>query len=337
MNLTRIRWNRLLLGIALIAIFAMASTVAVGPAITHAQSVQVGIGFSIPEQNLTVGDPFPLTISAIHPEGHNVIFPKLPVEWGSFEVMSQQPVATSVNDDGTLTTSQVVEVALFAPGEHTTPPLNVTVQLPNSAIVEQSVRPINISILSVLQTDDAELRDIKPPADLSVPPLWPWAVGGASAIGVLALAAFLLWQRRTAAALAAAPFDPRSPFEIAMDQLDAIEELDLPASGDFKQHYTLVAGTIRGYLYREFGLPAQDLTTSEIAIQVRNSRVASEEHNSVTRILQDCDLIKFTEYRPDVTSSWDVAHDTRAAIQRIQPQPDEAEMSAEKPVSEVAS
>ena len=67
---------------ALIAIITTAMTLVVGPAIIHAQAVQVGIGFSLPYQDLTVGDPFPLTISAIHPEGHNIIFPRLPAEWG---------------------------------------------------------------------------------------------------------------------------------------------------------------------------------------------------------------------------------------------------------------
>ncbi|MDP6454808.1 MAG: hypothetical protein QF898_16010 [SAR202 cluster bacterium] len=321
----------------LIAIFATASTLILSPAITHAQTVQVGIGFSLLDQDLTVGDPFPLTISAIHPEGHNVIFPRLPVEWGSFEVLSQEPVATSVNEDGSLTTSQVIGVALFAPGEHTTPPLTVTIQQPDSSVIEQPVRPANVSILSVLQSDDAELRDIKPPADVSVPSLWPWAAGGASAIGLLALAAFLLWQRRRGADLAAEYFDPRSPFEIAMDQLDAIEELDLPASEHFKQHYTLVGDTIRGYLQRQFNLRALDLTTSETLTQIRHSQVAHEEHSAVGRILRDCDLIKFTEFQPGVETSWDVAHDTRAAIRRIQPQPQVAEESGQKPASEVTS
>ena len=174
---------------ALIAIITTASTLVVGPVIMHAQAVQVGIGFSLPYQDLTVGDPFSLTISAIHPDGHNIIFPRLPAEWGSFEVISQEPVATSVNEDGTLTTSQVIEVALFAPGEHTTPPLNVTIQKADSSVIEQTVWPISVSILSVLRTDDAELRDIKPPAELTVPSLWPWAIGGASAIGLLSLTA----------------------------------------------------------------------------------------------------------------------------------------------------
>ena len=322
---------------ALIAIITTASTLVVGPAIIHAQALQVGIGFSLPYQDLTVGDPFPLTISAIHPEGHNIIFPRLPAEWGSFEVINQEPVATSVNEDGTLTTSQVIEVALFAPGEHTTPPLNVTIQKADSSVIEQTVWPISVSILSVLQTDDAELRDIKPPAELTVPSLWPWAIGGASAVGLLTLAAFLIWRRRTAADLAGASFDPRSPFEIAMDQLDAIEELDLPYSKHFKQHYTLVADTLRGYLQREFSLPALDLTTSETTTQIRNSSVPPEEYNIVGRILRDCDLIKFTECQPDEDTAWGVAHDTRSAVRRLQPQPTTPVEPDEKPLSEVAS
>jgi hypothetical protein len=317
----------------------MAFALAISPSTVQAQAVQVGIGLSIPDQNLTVGDPFPLTISAIHPEGHNIIFPRLPVEWGSFEVMSQEPVATTINDDGTLTTSQIIKLALFAPGEHTTPPLTVKIQNPDSSVDEQEVRSINISVTSVLQTDDSELRDIKPPVDLSVPSLWPWAVGSASALGLVALAAFLLWQRRRAAELAA-PLDTRSAYEIAMDQLDAIEELDLPASAHFKQHHTLVSDTLRGYLYREFGLPALDLTTAETTAQLGNSKVPSVEHNSMSRILRECDLIKFTEMQPDVNSSWDTAHDTRAIIRRIRPQPLETDQpgeSGEKNLSEVAS
>ena len=181
------------------------------------------------------------------------------------------------------------------------------------------------------------MRDIKPPAELTVPPLWPWAIGGASAIGLLALAAFLIWQRRTAADLAGASFDPRSPFEIAMDQLDAIEELDLPSSKHFKQHYTLVADTLRGYLQREFGLPALDLTTFETKTQIRNSSVPPEEYNIVGRILRDCDMIKFTEFQPDVDTAWDVAHDTRSAVRRLQPQPTTPVEPDEKPFREVAS
>ena len=316
---------------------AVGSALALGPATIQAQAVQVGIGFSLTQQDLTVGDPFPLTISAIHPEGHNIIFPRLPAEWGSFEVLSQEPVATRVNDDGTLTTSQIITVALFAPGEHTTPPMTIKVQQPDSSVVEQSVRSISVSVISVLQGDDTELRDIKPPAAVSVPSLWPWAAGGASAIGLLALAAFLLWQRRTAAELAALSLDSRSAFDIAMDQLDAIEELDLPASRHFKQHHTLVADTLRGYLFREFGLPALDLTTSETTLRLRGSLVPPEEHNTMTRFLRECDLVKFTELQPDVNSSWDMAHDARAVIRRLRPKPENAQESTEKSLGEVAS
>ena len=42
--------------------------------------------------------------------------------------------------------------------------------------------------------------------------------------------------------------DTRSPWEVAIQELDRINRLDLPGSGDLREHYTLVSGVIRGYL-----------------------------------------------------------------------------------------
>jgi len=57
----------------------------------------------------------------------------------------------------------------------------------------------------------------------------------------------------------------------------------------------------------------------------------------MARFLRECDLVKFTEFQPDVNSSWDMAHDVRAVIRRLRPEPQRTQESTENSVSEAAS
>jgi hypothetical protein len=127
---------------------------------------------------------------------------------------------------------------------------------------------------------------------------------------------------------AAGWIDPRTPFQIAMDQLDRVEELDLPSEGRFKEHYVLVTDTVRGYLTREYSLTALDWTTSETDLALRESTVPTNEGRGIVKVLQDGDLVKFTEVVPGQEVSWEAVHRTRALIQAIrprEPEPDSVE------------
>ena len=314
--------------VAILAALAVGALVPALPLITEAQASKLSVVLVAEERQITVGDPLVLTISAVLPEGYHVIFPRLPRQWGSFEVRSQTPQATIINADLTRTAKQVLEVVLFAPGDHQTPELSVSFRGPDGEIVERSVRPATIHVTSVLEPGDQELRDIKSQADISVPSLWPWTLGAAT-LGLLGIAAFAMWWRRsTFVPLASDWVDPRTPFEVAMDQLDHIEELDLPSEGRFKEHYILVTNAVRGYLYREFNVTAPDRTTTETKLALSASAVPTSEGQEIVEVLQDGDLAKFTEVVPGQDPSWEVVHRTRAlikAIRPLEPEPDTVE------------
>ena len=306
--------------VALLATLAVGALVSALPSIAQAQANQLSVVLVAEDRQITVGDPLVLTISAVYPDGYHVIFPRLPQQWGSFEVRSQTPQATIVNEDLTRTAKQVLKVVLFAPGDHPTPEFSVSFRGPDGGIVERSVRPTIVHVTSVLEPEDQELRDIKSQADISVPSLWPWTLG-ATTLGILGLAAFALWRRRsTFGAVATDWVDPRTPFQVAMDQLDHVEELDLPTEGRFKEHYRLVTDAVRGYLYQEFNLTAPDRTTTETELALSTSAVPTSEGREIVEVLQDGDLVKFTKVVPGQHSSWEVVHRTRALIQAIRPQ-----------------
>lgn len=319
--------------VALLAALAAGALVPVLPLIVQAQASQLNVVLVADDREITVGDPLVLTISAVYPDGYHVIFPRLPQEWGSFEVRSQTPQPTTVNADLTRTAKQVIEVVLFAPGDHRTPEISVSFRGPDGEIVERLVRPAVVHVTSVITRGDEELRDIKSQADISVPSLWPWTLG-ATAMGLVGLAAFVIWRRRSMfGPLVSDWVDPRTPFEVAMDQLDNIEELDLPSEGRFKEHYMLVTDTVRGYLYREFKLTAPDRTTTETAFELSTSDVPTSERREIVNVLEDGDLVKFSKFVPAHDPSWEVVHRTRALIQAMRPrepepdafEPDDAE------------
>ncbi len=316
-NLFPSRAARLALVLAALAAAALLATL---PSTARAQSSQLSVGLTVEDRQITVGDPLALTIYAVYPDDYHVIFPTLPQQWGSFEVRTQTPQATVINEDLTRTARQLVEVALFAPGDHQTPTFNISFRGPEGQIVERPVASVDVHVTSVLDPEDRLLRDIRPQADITVPSLWPWTLGAAS-LALLGLIVFAMRRRRTSVGLLAADWvEQRTPFQIAMERLDQIRDMDLPAGGRFKEHYSLVTDVVREYLQREYSVTAPERTTAETRLALRTSPVPAGEGNGIVEVLEDGDLVKFTEIAPGSDASWDAFDRTRSLIEAIRPQ-----------------
>jgi hypothetical protein len=202
------------------------------PLVAYAEE-PVKATLSVNQTHLTVGDPVEITLSVIHPADQQVILPQLDAKWGDFLVYAQSPPSTISNNDGTETTSQVIDVRLFTPGSYTTPPLNITISDSNGGLSEVSASPVPVTINSVLVEGDTQLRDIKPQAELPFFNFLPWILGGLILAGLVV--AILYLKRRRVAKLAFAAQDNRLPHEVAFDELGRIAGLNLPQQGHFKE------------------------------------------------------------------------------------------------------
>ena len=271
---------------ALVAVLA-AAMLAVSGAAVHAQGGdRVGMSLKAADGEYTVGDVIPLTLEATYPSGYQVILPRLPASWGPFEVRSQSPAVVEERDDGSSSIRQTIEVVLFAPGEHSTPELFVTVREPSGEMTDIAAPMATVTVASVLGDDDLELRDIKPQAEVPFPPLWrvlvdqrthwPWLLVSMALLAVVAASVYYFLMRRRTAADEAVPVDLRSPYERARDELDEIEGMRLPSEGRVMEHYVRVSDCIREYLEGAFGLPAIDLTTGEVRKGLRGTAMPPE-------------------------------------------------------------
>ena len=284
-----------------IAILVLPVSVALaGYGVASAQAPGVDVSLTAETPELTVGDPVTLNLRAIHPPGYQVTFPQLPGTWGDFELRAQSPAQTVLNLDGTQTTSQSLEVTLFATGDFTTPDVEITVRDSAGQVYEETVPGASLTVASVLQEGDDELRDIKPQASVGVPSTWPWVAGAVAIAAIVGAAFYLLMRRRADQGLGGlTPVDTRAPHQIALEELYRIEALDLPSQRRFKEHYTLVADCIRDYLERAFDTPALDRTTGEVRSGLKSSDMAPDHADITVRLLEDSDLVKFTKLAPD--------------------------------------
>jgi hypothetical protein len=323
---TTLHASRITLHILLITLFLFSLAT---PA--HAQSPDARTKFFIkspdPDQPLTVGDRMTLRLEVTHPLDSQVILPEVKEEWGDFEVVDQTEPETVDNNDGTATTGKDIVVTLFRPGEFQTPSLVVTHRKPDGSLEELGAPVIPLKITSVL-TEDLELRDLKPQADLPLPPIWPWVVASILLtifiLGLLAGVGLLLyhrWKKRAKLEMAPAPFiDTRPPEVIAYAELDRIEALKLPARNQIKEHYSLVDICLRRYIEGRYEIPALEQTSAELRHAFRRSAALAEDAAEFMGIFSESDLVKFARYVPHADNVNGLVNQARAVVAQTTPE-----------------
>lgn len=281
-----------------------------------------------PEKGWTVGDPIPLRLRVSAPEGTEVQWPELPETWGDFEIREQSPT-TPETTAGRTTSILAVAAVLWAPGDHETPSTSINVQTAGGQTHEVTVQPLTVSIASVLPGDaeagSVEKRDLKPQATLPRPPLWPWILAALVAIPLLYYAGRWLWRRlprrhKRATEEVAAPVDDRFPEEIAYALLDQIAAQELPAKGEFKQHYSLLTDCVRVYLEGLYAIPALDRTTYELTGALRRLRLEGDVFKLLRDLLEEADLVKFARFIPLAPQAYDALAQARHFVDITKPE-----------------
>jgi hypothetical protein len=295
-----------------LVLFALGSTVALRtflPSTIFAQPEELPVTASwslgnAPAEGWTIGDRIPIRLTVTYPANGRVTIPALPEMWGPFEVRQQQQRGPFGNNNETLSVILETTATLWAPGEHQTPRFAVHFRDGHDQLHKVSVPPLAVTVGSVLQDGDTAKRDLKPQASLPSPSVWPWILGAVFAATSTAIAGWVLFarlgRRTPLASTSVHPPAPRPAHEIAYGELCRIAALELPAQGEVKRHYSLVADCIREYVHTRYGIPAMDLTTEELAAALRQRQVDRSHSGLCYHLLAEADLVKFAEFRPSL-------------------------------------
>ena len=311
----------------LVSLFFAVALTAVVVDTAMAQSVPppgVRVFFTADRSELTVGDLVTLSLVVSHPADLAVVVPRLEREWGIFEVQAQTSVQTVSVDDGSRTIAKQFRVTAFAPGTFETPTLPVFIRAPDGSVEQVDPSPVRLTVNSVLSGSDEQLKDLRSPADLSTP-LWGQptvlVLVALTVLATVAAVGYYLYRRSHGLDKMIQPVaDTRSPWEVAIQELDRIDRLDLPGSGDLREHYTLVSGVIRDYLGTTYlrdaaRMEAADMSTEEIGAAILRSSLDDGYARLVIELLQEADLVKFASYAPPAARAYEVAGQVRKLVE----------------------
>jgi hypothetical protein len=178
------------------------------------------------------------------------------------------------------------------------------------------------------QTDSgiSDIRDIKPPIEISGGWAWVWWVVIAAAVLVAALLLWRWWKHRK---LNEPPPPPIPAHVRAKRKLqEALALLMQP-----KPFVIAVSDTARTYLEERFTFHAPERTTEEFLRELAGTKLLlPDQKESLGNFLESCDLVKFAKYEPGEKELLELHGSALRLIEETEPQsqpPTGAESSAQ--------
>jgi hypothetical protein len=137
-----------------------------------------------------------------------------------------------------------------------------------------------------------DVRDIKPPIEISDGMAWLW---WSLIVLALAVAALLIWRWRNNRKVNIVLPPPVPPHVRAKQKLDeALALISQP-----KPFVIAVSDTTRAYLEERFQFRAPERTTEEFLRELGGTKLLfPEQKESLGNFLASCDLVKFAKYEP---------------------------------------
>lgn len=244
-----------------------------------------------------IGQPFKLALVVKAPKEAIITLPDLSADFPPFMVKEVGEVVASIEGDQAVY-QQILTVVLWRPGQYETPGLFVQYQFPETTeIFNLPVEKVAITVPSVLQEGDTDLRPLKP--QIYLPYLSPWIIMAVIALALLIVFALRYLVKSRLLKLPASralPAASQSPGMAAMQELRRIRGQELPPEKMFPQ----VADCLRLYLERRFDIPAPDMTTLELMLRLHtNSLLPDRRRRELQHLLERADLVKFARIQPE--------------------------------------
>lgn len=253
------------------------------------------------KDSLTVGEVFSISVKLQLDQPYDrVIFPDSSSFPPVLELLNVQQFRVTDFADSVLYTLQ-----FFGNTNLTLPPFPVfLVNARDTSVVFSN--PVALYFKSVLPSEDAELKPLKPIFDISG---FPWALAIILLALILAAAlAFYTWKKR----MNAEPVQKEIEFDPFISPLAELEntlsylkqEYDLAATKDYKYFYSSLSDSIRAYFEELYNIPALESTSRELFRYLDAFGVDHEMTKSTRLVLNRSDMVKFAKYTPTLDDAW---------------------------------
>ena len=156
--------------------------------------------------------------------------------------------------------------------------------------------PLNLTVEALPVEEESELQPIKPIIEepRNWLDFWPFYV-----IALLGAVGYLTYRNYRAPKRVAPPPPPPPADLKALNALTALEERNLWAPEQTKEYYSELTRILRVYLEDRFGVQAMEMTSRQIATQLKTSAELNEaQRREMGELFQLSDLVKFAKATP---------------------------------------
>lgn len=264
-------------------------------------SVAQNSSASVSKDSLTVGEVFTISLKLQLDQPYDkVVFPDSSAFPPVLELLNTQQFRVTDFADSIL-----YRLQFFGNTDVTLPPFRILLinARDTSAIF---TNPIALYFKTILPSEDAELKPLKPIFDISG---FPWALAIISLALLLAAAlAYYTWRKKAnkepvQEEIAFDPYiSPLSELEATLNYLK--QEYDLATTKDYKYFYTSLSDSVRAYFEDLYNIPALESTSRELFRYLDAFGVDHEMIKSTRLVLNRSDMVKFAKYTPTLDDAW---------------------------------
>jgi hypothetical protein len=277
------------------------------------------------DRPLTVGDPIDVALIIYHGRDKKPLYPRDETAFAPFSLRETSVKAKRLRG-GITRTMVIYTLTIFTTGTHKLEPAVVTV---GDTVLKTG--PLEIRILSVLpqDADDFPLKDIVPPYNPRVRPLFVLFIGTAVAVCAV-LTHFirrLLKNRRTVRQETAAAEPEADPYLATMEALESLKREHADRKTGVKEAYSRISAALRFFVGKIAGIDALRMTTSEIGRKIRRARASRESSavppplrlpsDKIIGVLRKSDLVKFAKETPAAEAVTEDIEETSRIVEEV--------------------
>ncbi len=268
--------------------------------------------------HITIGDRITYTLSIDHVDTMRVEKPGEGVHLGQFEIKDYK-IYDPVRQEGRILEKFEYVISVFDTGTFVIPPFPVA-YFPNDSLGDYKLieaSAITIYVESVIQDEERQLRDVKPPIDIPYDYFLLFSViSSIILIGALVYLGYRLYlKRKETGYFIKAPEPPRPAHEVALESLEELLKKDLLSDGLIKEFYSDISEIIRRYIEGRYFIPALEETSREILIELEGQDISEEMLLKAKESLELSDLVKFAKYKPSDEENQNVVSWTREFVE----------------------
>ncbi|MFQ5965143.1 MAG: hypothetical protein ACE5KZ_12790 [Candidatus Scalinduaceae bacterium] len=260
----------------------------------------INVNATVDKAKITIGDKINYKIMVDSSREIEVVLPVIGDKIGDFTVVDSGTDELK-KDKERITKERWYILETYNIGSYIIPANNIKYKKKDELEAREVKTPeIFVEVVSVLDENASDIRDIRPPVVLQKNYSRLYIVI-AIVFGVLGIVGTIImyFYNRRHKKIDFVPL-PLSAHEIAYNELDSLRALNLISIVQIKEYYYRLSNIVRHYIENRFRLMAPERTTEEFLTEMAITDKLEVKHKElISNFLEHCDLVKFAGYGPD--------------------------------------